>query len=126
MVTGKNSLPVNRFPKLLIRGDRPRPFPLQDGAGKDAMGVLDEDQTDTSLYVFNPTTGDRIREKGFVGLFDLSVGDYDTTQLGEEVALTSRTTDTVIIYNPFTNATPVTKTKVSGVPTDEIWVGVVP
>jgi hypothetical protein len=87
--------------------------------------VLYEDETDTRLYVFNHR-GQRIRVKGFVGLFDVSIGDYDGSQAGEEVALTSRTTDTVIIYNPFTNATPLTKTKVAGVPTDEISVSIIP
>ncbi len=125
LVTGKSSRAYTGFPKFLIRGDRPRPFPLQTGDGEDMVAVLYEDETDTRLYVFNHR-GQRIRVKGFVGLFDVSIGDYDGSQAGEEVALTSRTTDTVIIYNPFTNATPLTKTKVAGVPTDEISVSIIP
>jgi hypothetical protein len=125
VVTGKSSRAYTGFPKFLIGGDRPRPFALQTGDGEDVIAALYEDETDTRLYVFN-YKGQRIRVKGFVGLFDLSVGDYDEAQPGEEVALTSRTTNTVIIYNPFTNATPSTETKVAGAPTDAIFVGIVP
>jgi len=109
---------IRRLPKALTRGIRPRPFPIQAADGRDLIGFVIPDATDTALKVYS-TEAEELLNITFPGLGTIIVGNYNNDEDGEEVGLESTTTFTFV--NP-SSAETTTASAVSGTPLDEIEV----
>lgn len=110
---------VNRFPKFLSEQPRPRPVPIAQGDGTDAIGFFISDETDTTLRVY-ALDASLISKVTFPGLGTPVIGDFDSEDPGEEVAFQS--SNKITIYNPFSGANS-TRAAVVGTPIDEINIG---
>lgn len=113
--TGKKKI-VRRFKRSLASGDRPRPFPLKDSAGIDQVSFFVPDETDTTFYTYN-LSGELVRKITLPGLGIVFVGEYNSSQDGEEIGF--QTSTEITIYNPISDNR-ITTSIVSGNPTDSI------
>lgn len=106
----------NKFQKSFAKNTRPRPFPVQNVNGSDAIAFVIADDRDTSLFVYD-LEGRTIADEIFPGVGSEAVGDFDAEDPGEEIAL--QTSSGLTIFNPFSGALS-SRTSVGGILADEI------
>lgn len=106
---------LGRFPSILLDQPRPRPFPIEDPEGVDAVGFVIEDETETTIRVFT-LRGKRIRKKFLNGTGTIVVGEYDSEDPGHEIYF--ETDSEAHIFNPFSGTLSEADT-VTGIPIGE-------
>lgn len=99
-----------KLPKKLATDDRPRPFPVRLAAGTDGFGVTFQDQTDTTLKVYD-LEGTEILSIPSPGLATVVSADFDGDFEGDEVALSTSTR--LSVFNPETEVK-IDRTPVAG------------
>jgi len=120
IITGR-SVTIRGFPKSLARGVRPRPFPIAQASGVDLIGFVTNDETDTTVLVYD-NTAQKVAEKTFPGLGTVFVGEYLSGESGEEVGFQSGLD--ITYFNPVSKVTSKVGA-VSGTPLDLINIGAI-
>jgi len=112
---------VQGFKRSLIKEPRPRPFPIENDDGTDVFGLITEDASDTTLYVYD-SSGQLLTNPTFPGKGTIAVGNFSASSAGEEIAF--QTSTNLSVFNPF-DESKLDVTNVNGTLVDEINVDIV-
>lgn len=89
---------IRGLPRSLMTGTRPRPFPIAQEDGVDAIGIAEVQGDATRIQVYS-IEGTLLVEMA-TGLGTVLAGEFDSSQPGEEVRVLTGTES--ITLNPFT------------------------
>jgi hypothetical protein len=104
-----------QLPAFASANPRPRPFPVKQADGSDALGFIRGGGSNTRVQ-FVKLDGHTLSRTTLPGQGDLIVGDFNEGP-GEEVAI--KTSDGFFIYNPVLGST-ASATTLDGIAVDEI------
>lgn len=108
---------IRGFPRELVHGERPRPFPVRQENGSDLIGITTDDGTDSTKIRVYDLTGSQVISRELSGLGRVFVGDFVEDEPGEEIGFQS--SGRITFINPVSSTIKSTSV-VSGTPVDEI------
>lgn len=95
----KKERTVRGFPRSLTSGARPRPIPLIGPEGEGVFAFVVEDGSESVVLAYS-LKGKRITRVVLPGTGTVSVGDYLSTEAGDEIAI--QASDRLRVINPVT------------------------
>jgi hypothetical protein len=95
----KKERTVRGFPRSLTSGVRPRPIPLVGPEGEGVLAFVVEDGAESVVLAYS-LKGKRITRVVLPGTGSVSVGDYLSSEAGDEIAI--QASDRLRVINPVT------------------------
>jgi hypothetical protein len=95
----KKERTVRGFPRSLSTGARPRPIPLVGPEGEGVLAFVVEDGAESVVLAYS-LKGERITRVVLPGIGSVSVGNYLSSEAGDEIAI--QASDRLRVINPVT------------------------